>query len=258
MLVWTSSKKTWATHFFCAVPVRPPALVLSVALSMLTHFFAEVTRQKPDVQSNLLTIYGLGGLHRSVARLDPNTGEKINKLRKSYEGQIKQFQLAGRNKPDKVDRDNGGMTMRQAIGNFDSETFGIIHQSDEEWNAEHAQRKIGMTEDFKAKLRKAVQMQPGRVRNEQKWDDVLGHDKARPAAPTPAVAAQSGHLRPNGVARTVGQSAADLKRQTRGKKRSYGDESFIGYGEGYSEPEDVDPDGEYGSDDGNRKKRRKV
>jgi hypothetical protein len=215
-----------------------------------------VNRLKPDVQSNLLTIYGLGDLHRSVARLDPNTGEKINKLRKSYEGQIKQFQLAGRNKPDKVDREHGAVSMRQAIGNLDSETFGIVHKSDEDWNREHAQREIKVNDDFRAKLRKAMQMQPGRVRNEQKWDDVLGHEKARPAAVPPMAASQTSHIRPNGVVRTAPQAAADLKRHTRGKKRSYNDDSFIGYGDGYSEPEDMDHDGD--SDDGGRKKRRKV
>jgi len=218
---------------------------------------SRVEPQKPDVQTHLLSIYGLGSLQRSVARQDPFTQEKINKLRKSYEGQIKDFQLAGRNKAVKLKQEKPNEpSMRASIGSFTSETRGTYLQNTEEWEAANPKREIKVTDDFRSKLRKAMQMQPGRVRNEAKWDDVLGHEK-KTAAPLAMASAQAAAQRPNGLMRPAPQSAAELKRQTRGKKRSYGDDSFIGYGEGYSEPEDASPDGEYGSDDGNRKKRRK-
>ncbi|KAH0846527.1 rox3 family protein [Fonsecaea pedrosoi] len=210
---------------------------------------SKVERQKPNPQQHLLALYGLGPLLHSVARTDPRTGEKINKLRKSYEGQIKGFALAGRNKPVKgernVEEDQPGPLRRMA----GSSAWGL--QPDEQWNAEHAKSKIEVTPDFRNKLKQAMQMQPGTVRNNAHWEDMLGFDKPKPNVapvqqPTPRPVA-------NGVVRQSQQPSAEAKRQTRGKKRSYGDDSFVGYGEGYSDPEDGDGD-EYGS----QRKRKKV
>ena len=205
-------------------------------------------RQKPDPKQHLLALYGLGPLLHSVARTDPRTGEKINKLRKSYEGQIKGFNLSGRNKPVKGDRnveeDQPG-PLRRMIG---SSPWGL--QPEEAWDAEHGKSKIEVTMDFQAKLKKAVQMQPGTVRNNAHWEDTLGFEKARPNPPP--VQAQTAAPRPttNGV-RQFQPPSAEAKRQTRGKKRSYDDDSFVGYGEGFSDVEDGD---EYG----NSRKRKKL
>ncbi|OQV02102.1 hypothetical protein CLAIMM_07352 [Cladophialophora immunda] len=210
---------------------------------------SKVERQKPNPQQHLLALYGLGPLLHSVARTDPRTGEKINKLRKSYEGQIKGFALAGRNKPVKgernVEEDEPGPLRRMA----GSSPWGL--QPDEQWNAEHTKEPPQVTIDFTAELKMAMQMQPGTVRNNAHWEDVLGFDKPKPNVapeqqPTPRPMA-------NGVVRPPQQPSAEAKRQTRGKKRSYGDDSFVGYGEGYSDPEDGDGD-EYGS----QRKRKKV
>lgn len=200
-------------------------------------------------------MYGLSPLLRSVARTDPSTGEKINKLRKSYEGQIKQFRLAGRNKPVKSER------------NIDEDEPGPLRKlatmiPEEEWQGEHAKQKIEVGTDFRAKLRKAMELQPGTVRNNAHWEDVLGHEKTRPGPPVnqpPAVPTNYPRV-PNGVGRpsnpTNAATAAELRRQTRGKKRSYGDDSFVGYGEGYSDAEDHDP-GDYGDEDGAARRKRK-
>ncbi|KIX10138.1 uncharacterized protein Z518_01219 [Rhinocladiella mackenziei CBS 650.93] len=215
---------------------------------------SKVERQRPNPQQHLLALYGLGPLLHSVARTDPRTGEKINKLRKSYEGQIKSFGLAGRNKPVKgernIDEDQPGPLRRMA----GSSPWGL--QPDEQWNAEHAKSKIEVTQDFRAKLKQAMQMQPGTVRNNAHWEDVLGFDKPKPNALSP----QQGITQPslsrlaNGVVRPPPQPAGEAKRQTRGKKRSYGDDSFVGYGEGYSDPEDGREPEEYGG----QRKRKKV
>ena len=206
-------------------------------------------------------------LLRTVARTDPVTGEKINKLRKSYEGQIKAFGFSGRNKTIKRDRlEIEASKLRQSIGSGlkdipedPNEAPGPL-QTDEEWNATHAQVKVAVTSDFRAKLKKAMELQPGRVRNVEHWDDVLGHDKPRTVAPMPVQQAPpSGPQRiPNGVSRPQSYGVAEIKRQTRGKKRSYGDDSFIGYGDGYSDVEDSGAI-DYGDDEGgSRRKRRKV
>lgn len=135
-----------------------------------------------------------------------------------------------------------------------SSAWGL--QPEEQWNAEHATAKIGVTPDFRAKLKQAMQMQPGTVRNNAHWEDILGFDKPKPGVlptqqkshpPTPA------HV-PNGIPRQPAPPTAEAKRQTRGKKRSYGDDSFVGYGEGFSDQDD----GVDGEDYGGQRKRKKV
>lgn len=150
-----------------------------------------------------------------------------------------------------MDEDQPGPLRRMA----GSSPWGL--QPDEQWNAEHAKTKIEVTPDFKAKLKQAMQMQPGTVRNNAHWEDVLGFDKPRPnAIPSQQPVNQSAQLRAtNGIPRPSQQQSAggEGKRQTRGKKRSYGDDSFVGYGEGYSDPEDGD-----GDEHGAQKRRKKV
>lgn len=222
--------------------------------------------QAPKPQSHLLGIYGLVPLLKGVARQEPITGIKINRLRKSYEGQIKSFNLLGRNKSVKTDRDEDDASkLRLSIGSgmrelpYDPNSAQRPFLSDSEWNSETAGSAIQVTQDFRAKLRKAMELQPGTVRNPEHWNDVLGHDKPRPNGPIPMQTAPNPPPQrlPNGVVRP--HSTGDYKRQTRGKKRSYGDESFTGYGDGYSDVEDAGALDDYGDDEGGiRRKRRKV
>lgn len=188
-----------------------------------------------------------------MARIHPLSGEKINKLRKSYEGQIKDFGLPGRNKAVRgernVDEDQPGPLRRMA----GSAPWGL--QTDEQWNSEHAQSKIEISSEFQAKVKQAMQMQPGTVRNNNYWEGELGlSDKPKiNALPPRAPSSQRAMPRiPNGIQRQPPQATDEPKRQTRGKKRSYGDNSFVGYGEGYS-------DGDFSGDDGfGQRKRKKV
>ena len=203
-----------------------------------------------------MAVYGLGPLLKSVARIHPLSGEKINKLRKSYEGQIKDFGLPGRNQAVRgernVDEDQPGPLRRMA----GSTPWGL--QTDEQWNSEHAPSKIEITPDFRLKVKHAMQMQPGTVRNNTYWEGELGlSDKSKLTAlpPRDQSSQRPVHRIPNGVVqRPPPQAAAaeEPKRQTRGKKRSYGDNSYVGYGEGYS-------DGDYSGDEGfGQRKRKKV
>ena len=215
----------------------------------------------------MLAAYGLVPLLKTVARFEPVTGEKINKLRKSYEGQIKGFQLSGRNKPVKSgDRSQEEASqLRQSIGSGLKENAEYADspilplQTDAEWGAEHKTTSIQVTPDFRAKLRAAMQLQPGTVRNVEQWDEVLGHDKPRINGPSPIQQTAAPQRLANGVMRPQPRSVQDFKRQTRGKKRSYGDESFTGYGDGFSDVEDAGAIDDYGDDEGTaRRKRRKV
>ncbi|RMZ90547.1 hypothetical protein DV736_g2224, partial [Chaetothyriales sp. CBS 134916] len=211
---------------------------------------------RPDPSRHLLGIYGLSPLLGDVIRMDPITGEKINKLRKSYEGQIKLFGLAGKNKPDPCVRKKEPAEeaepgpLRKAIG---SSWRGL--QSDQDWRAEHPSSEIATDDDLRRRMRKALAIQPGTVRNPAEWDEYLGHDKTRPGLGHPPVAVAPWKV-PNGVIQQSRPRQPVDKRTTRGKKRSYDDDSFVGYGDGYSDVEDAGARDD--DDDGaSRKKRRK-
>lgn len=182
---------------------------------------------------------------KSVARTDPLSGEKINKLRKSYEGQIKTFGLSGRNKPAKIDREEDQPGPLRSLAMV----------QDAQWDEAQGKSRIEVDTEFRTKLEQAMQMQPGKVKDNAMWEDLLGHEKPRPIVQqplNPASRVLNGVSRPPLPHASTG-SALD-KRSTRGKKRSYGDDSYVGYGEGYSdgdEPGDVD-------DEYSAKKRKKV
>lgn len=178
------------------------------------------------------------------------TGEKINKLRKSYEGQIKGFNLPGRNKPVKTERaENEPGSLRRLAG----------FQPHSEWSASTAKPTIQVTPDLTAKMQQAVQMQPGKVRDSAMWEEILGHEKARPPPAAVSTPSQPQINRvPNGISRPSMATISEERRKTRGKKRSYGDDSFVGYAEGFSD--DNDHEGLYGTDEegGARNKRKRV
>lgn len=197
------------------------------------------------------------------------TGEKINRLRKSYEGKVKSFGLAGRNRA--VKHEKGKMAGLAALADW----------PEEEWqNQKVIGRDVqkGLSSATRAKLEKAMRMQPGPVPNNSDWEDLLGFEKVVPLPaiiePTPKMVSQKGpHTgKVNGVVngarvKTGKSSTSEVPRPKRaGKKRRYDEHSFEGYGEGF-----VDDEGDtmmtggvgYSSGEGSRKsvaskKRRKV
>ncbi len=208
--------------------------------------------QKPPLTSNLISLYRLQPLAASVARFDPVTGEKINKMRKSYEGQLKTLGLSGRNRAVKHE-EGKGMGFRE-----------LISWPEEEWqNQKVGGNNVhdGLSSGILAKLEKAMQMQPGPVPNNSEWEDQLGMEKVKPlevkASKLPDVTKING--RANG---TTAEAEAIRPKRT-GRKRRYDEHSFEGYGEGYVD-DDVDIGG-YSSGDtqfsrrsSSNKKRKKV
>ncbi|KAL4862049.1 Rox3 mediator complex subunit-domain-containing protein [Aspergillus spectabilis] len=206
----------------------------------------------PDPSIDLISLYGLGPVAKSVARNDHVTGEKINRLRKSYEGKLKGLGLAGRNKPVKHDPTTPG-GLRQ-----------MTMWPEEEWqNQKVFGKEIKVAEMDTALYNlqmKAMKMEPGTVPNNDYWEDVLGHDKptkngnaGEPTkkAATPATAARA-VSQPNG---TPMSAEAERARPSRGRKRNYDDNSFVGYGEGYA---DDDEDAAfYSNGEATGKKKRK-
>lgn len=186
-------------------------------------------------------------------RADPTTGEKINRLRKSYEGKLKGLGLSGRNK---------------AVKNEGGQSGGLRHLMmwpEEEWQNQkvHGKEiKVAEAESALHKLQmRAMKLEPGPLPNSEYWEDILGHEKqpkhnvesgkravSTPNATRPAVQA-------NGVATTT--TAPERARPTRGKKRHYDDNSFVGYGEGFVDDDDEAGLYSNGEDRSGKKKRKK-
>lgn len=216
--------------------------------------------QNPPLTSNLISLYGLQPLAASVARFDPMTGEKINKMRKSYEGQLKTLRLSGRNRAVKHEPAKG-------IGLRD-----LTLWPEEEWqNQKVAGKDVhqGLPDGIMAKLEKAMQMHPGPVPNNNEWEDQLGHEKVKSIDAKASKLSKINATTTTQKTKTNGQvngtttSAEAIRPKRTGRKRRYDEHSFEGYGEGYVD-DDLDIGG-YSSGDtqfsrrsSSNKKRKKV
>lgn len=226
-----------------------------------------IPRIRPDPSQHLLSRYGLSDLHAKVARTDPITHEKINRLRRSYEGQIKNFALSGRNKPTKDEIPEGQWSSLNMM----------MLEPEESWYASKVMgKKIEVTADLEARLGKAMFLQPGRTKNHEHWENLLGHEKPRLAQGQDAAGIKKAipgptQQRPQVNGNTVTASAMSqaaggeaMRPRRAGKKRSYADNSFEGYGDGFVDDEAADVDQGFvsNSEDGShglgRKKRKKV
>lgn len=181
----------------------------------------------------------------SVARNDPVTGAKINKLRKSYEGKVKDLGLEGKNKSGKNQGELQGLVDPEwDIVVPDGRTFF-------EASREHVDFSERGAEHMLAMLDSALSMRPGRLPKAEdlKWKSSLGLDDSKPAptaaAPTlPPKTAANQFLSKTSPATAVQRSAPASPRGTgtgvarperSGKKRRYDDASFEGYDDdGYS------------------------
>ena len=180
-----------------------------------------------------------------VARYDPQSGEKINKMRKSYDNHLKQLGLTGKNKSVKhADPSNAvGPVKMMGLGE-------MVAWPDEEWlNQKVSGRNIfqGISETIKGRLADAFQLNPGHVPDTANWEDILGTDHPNPSNanlrpdPTtrnPATTQGTSTKRPadtDGPNLSVDHDHIRARRNT--KKRRYDDGSFEGYGEGYVDDE---------------------
>jgi hypothetical protein len=223
---------------------------------------------RPRTSADLFDKYSLSALAAEVAREKPN-GEK-NALRKTYKGHIKRLGITGHFDAHKFDPDKD--PMRE---NF----FHMLAFPELEWSVHEVKGSEitnGLSDQVMASLGRAMTMAKGKVISKA-WDaSVLGElapvemskqvSSAKPTAPsTPAATtpagATAGAARPKQplmAAQGQGQDPARPKRSV--KKRSYGDSSFEGYGEGYPD-DDIGMETGYssgGGDDRGGQKRRKV
>lgn len=206
-------------------------------------------KSQPHVSQNFISLYDLNNIQASVARKDPLTGEKINKLRKSYEGKVKD--LAGRNK---------------AVIAQD-ELLGLAMYPDEDWHNTKVTGKDlrkGASDSFMANLDKALDLSPGKLppAEHEKWRNVLALDDVQ-VKPLPqqyvskVISAKTPSQFHNG------QTTPAERPSRKAAKRLYTDDAFEGYDDAYGDEHAADGSSLNGDEDRRsggpaKKKRRKV
>jgi len=225
-------------------------------------------RSRPHVTQNLISDYGLDAVHNRVRRVDPATGEKINKLRKSYVGIVKNLHLAGSNKEvpepgawiDTVNmHDPTGLMDKKTVetGEIDIVDGMQIPRTDEVWKVDVQPVSKQRAQNLLAKLGIAVQMAPGKIEDGEKWRKMLGEETVKkPAVPLLPSLKASGAALGSAAASSarpsprMGPTAGRTQRT--GAKRSYDESSFSGYNETFD-----DVDGRVSQAEALRKKQRK-
>ncbi|KAK7421754.1 hypothetical protein QQX98_001968 [Neonectria punicea] len=211
----------------------------------------------PRASDDLYDMFNLASLAAEVAREKPN-GEK-NALRKTYKGHIKRLGVTGHFDVQKKKED------------APSEFMSMLQVPDLEWNVHQVKgREItdGLSEISLASLGRAVTMAKGPI-PKSVWDTtVLGDigpsngdpkqpSSARPTAPNTPLAGAPGAVNRLKSQGPPGQDPARPRRNI--KKRTYGDSSYEGYGEGFPD-DDAGMDTGYstGEGEGGQKRRKKV
>ncbi|KAL8298781.1 hypothetical protein RB597_007413 [Gaeumannomyces tritici] len=208
----------------------------------------------PRVSEDLFEAYDLTGIAAEVARVLPN-GEK-NAMRKTYKGHIKKLGVVGHF--DSVKKD---------VQDPDS-FLALLWAPAEDWiNTEVHGKDItaGLSSDVLQNLGRATTMARGPI-TKRDWDSsVLGDlssDKAAGKTSSAKATAPNTPLNLPPMNRPkVGQQPpiGDANRPRRaGKKRSYGDSSFEGYGEAFADDQDVGYSTGEGDERGGQKRRKKV
>lgn len=215
---------------------------------------AEHPARLPPLSQDLFERYNLTEIAKTVARTKDD-GSKGVKLRKTYKNHIKDHGLIG--SFDAVKREiNGPETL-----------FAMMCKPDEQWNGEYVLGKEiekGI-ETFLPGGGKAFAMARGPIPPKLWSSAVLGEVAAPPVQAETPKPVQNG-VRPSypqQMARPVkGTSKGEIRRPARNvKKRTYGDSSYEGYGEGYVDDETQDTGystGGDGDDRGNKKRLKKV
>jgi hypothetical protein len=188
---------------------------------------------RPHTSQNLFELYGLNNLAKTVARTDPATGEKINKLRKSYEGHIKALQIAGKPKAAKME---WKFTNLYA---FPDQDYYLSTVSGKEMS-KAVDPQGGLSAEFSDMLNGALggmDKGPLPAADANKYRAYLGTDEtAKAKAPTegaPHRGVSSAAATPNPHASSAASRLARPERS--GSKRQYTDASFHGYGEGFND-----------------------
>ena len=220
-------------------------------------------------------------MQASVARRDPNTGEKINPIRKSYAGKLKDLGLDGKNKATKNQDELAGLLL--------PDWSMDIGGGKTVWQDQRADALLGEhdSEQMLSMLDRALDMRPGRLPKAEhdKWQSILGLDEASIAVAAVAPGKQTNAsatpaafspgttntgMAPRTAATNLLSKTAPMRNsapasprsniaarpERAGKKRRYDESSYEGYDDdGYSTG-GMDDTGRRGSSGGKRQKRK--
>ncbi|KAB5575852.1 Rox3 mediator complex subunit-domain-containing protein [Coniochaeta sp. 2T2.1] len=216
------------------------------------------TPSRPRLSDDLFEKLNLTDIAADVARVLPN-GEK-NAIRKTYKGHIKRLGL------------NGHFDVVKTDPRSEESFISMLQCPEETWRALFVNNKEvenGLGPETRKQMGKAVSMAKGVV-PKSVWDSsVLGelgplglakHKSTAPNTPVPNYAAATlGSQQPRAKSQQNLTPQGGVRPQRNVKKRSYGDSSFEGYGEGYPD----DGEGGYSTGEGDMggpglKRRKKV
>jgi len=227
--------------------------------------------------ANLLSLYDLTNVQASVARVDPVTGEKINKLRKHYAGKVKSLGLDGKNKPLKKELElQGLLDPAWDIELPDGRTL---------WQDQRGDALLETEDDGEMAMAK-LDLAFGGIREGQMpkkehehWRSELGLDDlpaptatanalgAAKQPPAPAIGraptGTSAFLAKTAPSRNSAPSSPSrlgARPERSGKKRRYDESSYEGYDQedGYSTGGVDDTGGRRASGGGGKRQKRKV
>lgn len=208
---------------------------------MLNYWTTAIDPPRPHATQNFIELYGLQGIQASVARRDA-AGNKINKLRKSYENKVKNLGLEGRSKAQVGNAALQGLVdpgWDMDVGN------GMTT-----WDARSSELPLSglKIDEFLSGLDGALTLAPGHLpaKEHDHWKSILALESSG-AKTTPSLEPSKSlhispgalHTRPESVfaARSSAPaSPGNLVRPERaGKKRRYDESSYTGYHEGYDD-----------------------
>lgn len=204
-----------------------------------------------DLTIDLFKVYSLETIAEDVARRGPNP----KKMGKTYKKHMRVMALSGKFDAVKKREDEMGL-------------FGMLQMPDEEWS--HTQTlgknlQNGLGTAARSNLVQAMSMSKGRLPKDC-WDpSVLA--LSDPVAPVAAASKSASTIVPNRripgattatapPVRQVKTAAEQLRPQRNIKKRTYTDDGFEGYGEGYADDNMAD-DGAFRPGDEDRQQQRK-
>ncbi|KAF2667306.1 Rox3-domain-containing protein [Microthyrium microscopicum] len=173
---------------------------------------------------NFIELLGLSELEKKFRRTDPDTGEKLVKLRKSYEGKIKELKIGGRNKAPEAPEQFKRML------EIPEEHYVSMHVRGQE------PEDIVGTPEWEQKLNRALQMLPGKLPTKEDtfYKNLISlEETAVPTKINKSAPISFDANRKANSGKQISQAESKLQRPERhGAKRNYDDASYVGYGDG--------------------------
>ncbi|SZF06369.1 unnamed protein product [Blumeria hordei] len=201
----------------------------------------------PDLKEDLFEMYGLEAIAKSVARTNPD-GSKGVKLRKTYKNHIKDHQLSGNFDSIKKEMDASDTL------------YALMTTPDEEWDAMYPNGKDvlnGICNPVKQLIGKAFTMNRGTIPKSSWSNSILGELVPPSISPEQSRPMASKLNQQQHSTYTKAKKLEGPRPKRSIKKRTYGDTSYEGYGEGYFDDEGHEVDFDISGENLSRKRPKK-